>query len=137
MRLTRLRRGVLAQLGQPDVHAERHRRAAAIADAVYLRLEAVLIGGELRGDDHADVVVEDHHRDDVLRVHVVDHQLDGLLDGLELRPLHRAGVIEHERQIQRHARLDRRVVGARLHQNIDHLGAAGRLHAFPTHLANQ
>src|SRR5690349_15410070 len=51
--------------------------------------------------------------------------------------IHRAGVVEHEREVERHALLRDGGAGAGLHQHVGHLGAAGNTHALAAHLTNQ
>src|SRR5690242_10748433 len=68
---------------------------------------------------------------------MIHHQLDRIFDRPQFRALHRAGMIQHEGEVERHACLGRCGHRMRLHEHIGKLAASGHSHALASYLTVQ
>ena len=82
-------------------------------------LDRLLILQLLRGHQHLGVVAEGNQREEIARrqlVHQAHRRLAGLLD---LRAGHRAGAVQHDRQVERRS-FELLVVAGGSEVNLDH-----------------
>ncbi|HOM67039.1 MAG TPA: hypothetical protein PK524_03135, partial [Brevefilum fermentans] len=64
-----------------------------------------LLGEELRLHQDFDLVVIDHNRRTVLLIQQVNHVGSRLFGEVQLLAMHRSAAVDHQRKVERHARL--------------------------------
>ena len=116
-----IRGQVLFQLGQPATYTTRHGRAPSVADAVDLSFQAGLVRRQCAGSNGIHFVAKGNDRHVIVRVEQIDGIFGRLAQADDLGALHRAALVQDQRDVEQGLDVDHAFVAPDLHVRVNEL----------------